>query len=334
MNLKYEIKPENLKVLEIKQITLNKDKFGALTFDKAYPKLHEIRKMLVEFEELGYVDLLTSDEVNEVNSLKSQLLHYVQRVNDLNPETDATFNINVRDSLENEIDNFCKGATKQLRANLVFLRQEAARKSTDQQSLAEEQKAATQARKQTEETLNLLQQKLEKLNEREQQLETTSGKVGAKALAIHFNTETILYQGRADGWFKAVVISYLLLVVLTLGIVAYYTWWHQGGWAALTWQEGTAKLALLAVSWYAVSFFIRSYNVNSHLAAVNRHRTAVAGTLEDFLASNPSATGEMLQNGTDAMFKHAAIGFITKAEKDSGNPLLEIVNKITNPKPD
>lgn len=334
MNLKYEIKPENLKVLEIEQIALDKDKFGALTFDRSYPLLHELRKTLVEFEELGFRDLLTADEISDVDNFREKLLNYVVRIHDLNPATDATFNINVRDNLENEIENFYRSTTKHLRGNLVYLRQEAARKSQDQQSLAEEQKAATHARKQAEDTLAQLQQKLEDLNKREKELESTSGKIGAKALGIHFNTETKLYQGRADRWFIGVVISYIVLLLFILGIAAYYTWWHVGGWAGLTWQEGAAKLALFAVLWYAVSFIIRNHNVSSHLAAVNRHRAAVARTLEDFLASNPSATGEMLQNGTDAMFKHTAIGFITKAEKDSGNPLLEIVNKIANPKAD
>ncbi len=332
MNLTYEIKPENLKVLEIKKIALNREKFGALTFDRIYPKLHELRKMLVEFEELGYADLLTTDEIKAVNNLKEKLLKYVQRINDLNPETDATFNINVRNNLENEIDSFCGSATMQLRTNLVFLRQEAARKSQDQQSLAEEQKAASQARKQAEEMLGQLKHELAELGKRKQQLESTSGEVGAKALGIHFKTETGQYQDRADKWLIGAVISYVILIAFVLAVAAYYTWWHVGGWTTLTWQEGAGKLALFAVLWYAVSFIIRNYNVSSHLAAVNRHRTAVAKTLEDFLASNPTATGEMLQNGTEAMFKHAPIGFITKAEKDSGNPLFEIVNKIVNPK--
>jgi len=331
MNLKYEINPENLKVLEIKQIALNKDKFGALTFDKAYPQLHELRKMLVEFEDLSYRGLLTSDEITDVDNFRERLLAYVRRINDLNPETDATFNINVRDSLETEIENFCRSTTKSLRNNLVFLRQEASRKSQDQQSLAEEQKAATQARKQAEETLGQLQEKLGELNKREQQLESTSGKIGAKALGIHFGKETSQYQEGADKWFKWAAAAYGVLILCVLGTVIYYTFGKEDGWTALTWQEGAGKLALFAVLWYALSFIVRNYNVNSHLAAVNRHRAAVARTLEDFLTANPPQTGEMLQNGTDAMFKHAAIGFITKAEKDSGNPLLEIVNRIVNP---
>ncbi len=332
MQLQYEIKPENLKVLEIKQVALNKDKFGALTFDRAYPQLHELRKMIVEFEELGYHEFLTTDEVNDVDNYRKNLLGYVQRINDLNPETDASFNKNVRDGLENEIENFYRSTTKNLRSNLVYLRQEAARKSQDQQLLAEEQKAAMQARKQAEETLSQLQQKLEELNKREQELESTSGRVGTKALGIHFGEEAVQYQKKADWWFEGAKGAYVVLILCVLIIAVYYTFFKDGGWTSLVWQEGVAKLALFAVLWYALSFIVRSYNVNSHLAAVNRHRAAVARTLEDFLASSPTTTGEMLQNGTDAMFKHSAVGFITKAEKDSGNPLLEIVNKIAGSK--
>ncbi|MFZ2151830.1 MAG: hypothetical protein WAV09_01835, partial [Minisyncoccia bacterium] len=92
MNLQYEIKPENLKVLEIKQVTLDKEKFGALTFDKTYPLLNELRRILVEFQELGYDTLLTKTEVADVDNQRKRLLTYVQRISDLNPVTDPTFN--------------------------------------------------------------------------------------------------------------------------------------------------------------------------------------------------------------------------------------------------
>ncbi len=332
MKLNYEITPENLKILEIKQVLLDKEKFGALTFDRAYLPLHELRKMFVEFQELDYASKLAPDEVQEVENYKNQLLDYVRRVHSIDPTTDPTFNTNVRENLENEIISFCQRVSKVLRNNLVYLRQELALRNQDQQSLAEEQKATVQARKQAEETLSQLQAKLEELTSREQQLENKSGEFGAKALGIHFGTETDNYSDVANKWFVASIVAYLFLVFIVIGIGIYYSFFHGGGWETLTWQEGTAKLFLFAALWYGLTFITRNYNVNSHLAAVNRHRAAVAKTLEDFLASSPSATGEMLKNGTEAMFRHVAIGFITKAEKDSGNPLLEVVNKVVNPK--
>lgn len=334
MKLSYEIAPENLKTLEIKQILLDKEKFGALTFDQAYLPLHELRKMFVEFQELDYSSKLAPDEVQEIETYKNQLLDYVRRIHLIDPINDPTFNTNVRESLESEIISFCQRVSKVLRNNLVYLRQELSLKNQDQQSLAEAQKAASQAKKQSEEILSLLQSKLEELNSREQQLENKSGEFGAKVLGLHFGSETSDYSTVANKWFVASIIAYILLVLMVVGTAVYYSFFHVGGWGTLTWQEGAAKLFLFAALWYGLTFITRNFNVNSHLAAVNRHRAAVAKTLEDFLASNPSATGEMLKNGTEAMFRHVAIGFITKAEKDSGNPLLEVVNKVVNPRAD
>ena len=89
---------------------------------------------------------------------------------------------------------------------------------------------------------------------------------------------------------------------------------------------------IIAALWYRLSFIVKNYNVNSHLAAVNRHRAAVARTLEDFIVAeqqqeNPRLS-EILQNATEAMFKHAPIGFVSKTEKESSAPVLQIVNDL------
>lgn len=137
----------------------------------------------------------------------------------------------------------------------------------------------------------------------------------------------------------------ILLVVLTIfGIktVQYFSDILSGGNEkfdrGIIFSIGIAKLVFVAALWYGLSFMVKNYRVNSHLAVVNRHRTAVASTLEDFIAIEKQQTNprlsEMLQNATKAMFKHSPVGFITKSEKESENPLLEIINKIANPKSD
>jgi len=336
MNLKYEITPENLKVVEIKQVTLNKDKFGALTFDKAYPKLQDIRKMLVEFEELGYRDLLTADEVNDIDTFKKRLTDYVIRINNLNPETDASFNKNVRDSLEIEIDGFYRSTTKHLRNNLVFLRQEAARKSKGGEDLAEQQKAASQAEQKYKELadklelrFNELDRQEKELEEKKKQVESGHGEFAAVLLAKHFQGEADKYMNKSSDLLKLRSKFYWGIIAI---IVIFAIIYFSIGWEKISLQLGITKIIFLSVIWYGLSFTTRNYNVNSHLAAVNGHRAAVARTLEDFLKSNPERKSEMLKNATEAMFKHVPVGFVTKSEKDSGNPLFEIVNKIINPK--
>lgn len=336
MNLKYEIKPENLKVLEIKQIALNKDKFGALTFDKAYPQLYKLRKMLVEFEELGYRDLLVDDEIKDVDNFKKQLLNFVQRINDLNPETDASFNKNVRDGLENEVDGFYSSTTKRLRNNLVFLRQEAARKSKGGEDLAEQQKTAVQAEQKYKELAEKLESRFQELDrqekvleEKKKQVESGHGKLAAVRLARHFQDEVDNYTKQYEKWLKIRSKFYWGIIIIIILIATVY---FKVGWNKLSPQLGVTKIIFLSALWYGLSFATRNYNINSHLASVNRHRAAVARTLEDFFESNPEEKLEMLKNATEAMFKHAPVGFVTKAEKDTGNPLFEIVNKIINPK--
>jgi hypothetical protein len=332
MELKYDIEPINLDKIEVKEITLDKDKFGSLTFDRAYPQLEGVRNMLVELRNLGYKDSLTPDEANQIDRKEGQLLNFLKRIYELDPATNIDFNKNVRDNVENEIESFYNDTVKSLRNYLTYLRNESILKTIDKSALAESQKIALEIGKQTEALFTEVQHKLRVLEEREKEVEATSGKLGAKILGLHFGTEFEQYQKKANIWFRTAVVAYFLLLIFVIAVTTFYSLGKMGGWENVTWQAGAAKLVLFAALWYGVSFIVRNYNVNSHLAAVNRHRAAVASTLEDFLASNPHATGEMLQNGTEAMFKQAAIGFITKAEKDSGNPLLEIVNKIVNPR--
>ena len=334
--MKYEIKPENLRNLEIKEIALNKNKFGMLTFDRAYPQLNELRKILVEFEELNYRSLLTTDEVTEVDKFKERLLSFIKKIDDINPGMDANFNKNVRDNLENEIDGFYRSTTKNLRNNLVFLRQEAARKSKGGEDLAEQQKAAVQAEQKYKELAEKLESRFQELgmqekelDEKKKQVESGHGELAAVRLAKYFQEEANKYTNQSENWLKIRSRFYWVIIFIILVLIVVY---FIIGWDKISLQLGIAKIIFLSALWYGLSFATRNYNINSHLAAVNKHRAAVARTLEDFLESNPEKTSEMLKNSTTAMFKHIPVGFVTKAVKDSGNPLLEIVNKIINPK--
>lgn len=261
--------------------------------------------------------------------MTTDLIQHLENLLTFEIRTTNTTALSEHNALEGRIDVFYNSVYQQLPMRILpFLRQEASLSSRDEKALAAEQVAAVQARKQAEDILKQLNKDLSEFTERKKQLENTAEEVGAKALAIYFRNETKGYQDKADEWFKISLYIYVLFIVLVFSIAVYYSLIKDGGWTSLTWQEGVGKLAIFALLWYSLSFVVKNYNVNSHLAAINRHRAAVAGTLEDFLISGASATGEMLQNGTEAMFKHSPVGFITKAEKENSNPLLEIVNKI------
>lgn len=336
MNLKYEIKVENLKKIEIKEIALDKDKFGAVTFDKAYPRLNELRKMLVEFDELGYRDLLAKDEVNDVDNNKGRLLGYVKRIYDLNPGTDPSFGMRVRDNLENEIEGFCNSATRQLRGNLVFLRQEAARKSKGGEELAEQQKAAAQAEQKYKELAIKLEGRLSQLEEKEEAVKAKRGEVAALTFGTHFENEAGEQERRARRWIIGAVTAFaFLLFVVFLNIYIYLNIYElpYHDTKIFTPEYGVLKFALVLLLSYAVGFCSRQYNINSNLATTNNHRKNVAETVKDFYASGEleEIKTQIVSRGIEAMFKHLPVGYIRGADKENG-PILQFIDKLPNVK--
>lgn len=327
-----KISNENVLSVDVSAIAHDR-RFSELTFANSRKKLPKIQKWLIEANELGAEDLLIDIDRILIADIVADLIQYLQNLLTFEVRTTEATASSEHVNLENQIETFYNSVYQQLPMRILpFLRQETALNSKDERALASEQKAAAQARKQAEDILKILDNKLQEFNEREKQLENTAGKVGAKALAIHFSKETEGYQNKADFWFKVGGRIYVLFILIVLSVAGYYSFIKAGSWTSLTWQEVLGKLAIFALFWYALSFVVKNYNVNSHLAAINRHRAAVAGTLQDFLISGTPDTGEMLQNGTDAMFKNSPVGFITKAEKENSNPLLEVVNKIISPK--
>lgn len=174
---------------------------------------------------------------------------------------------------------------------------------------------------------------IEQIKQTKQEVGSAKGERAATRLAVHFEDEAKRYENAANWWSYAAAISYVI-VLATIGTFAVLyirdlqtsTQINTTVWVS----SGIAKLFFAVALWYGMQFIIRNYNVNSHLTAVNRHRAAVASTLEDFMASTPTATGEMLENGTNAMFKHITIGFISKNDGTTNNPVTEIINTVAS----
>lgn len=308
-----------------------------LTFAKAYPQLDKLRQTLVEFDELDYTSLLNPDEVKEVDRFKESLLNFIIKINSFHPETDASFNKNVRDALENEIEGFFRNTTKRLRDHLVFLRQEAALKSQDQQSLAEEQKATIQAREQYKELSQQLKSELESLQKQKREVEAAHGEVATTYLAVQFSKQAVAYESAAEKWLARRNKLYRwLIAIISINFFFYFFLFFLektlGGLPPseiFTIEYGVVKLALLAVLSYGVGFTSKNYNVNSHLAAVNKHRSNVAQTLDDFFATNPERKSHMLQEGTRAMFRHVPIGYIRREEQRDNGPFDAIIRTFS-----
>ena len=204
------------------------------------------------------------------------------------------------------------------------MREERRRENPDEKKLEEEIRKVSQLRGELEDELKSVREDVEKIKTTGNEVGAAKGERATLRLAQHFESEAEKYQDNARRWFKGVISGYLFVVcILIIFVVLYLT-----KTVSFSIEAGVAKLVLAAALWYGLSFIVKNYNVNSHLAAVNRHRAAIARTLEDFLASNPQQKAAMLRNATEAMFKNAPIGFISKAEKENTNPVLQIVNDL------
>ncbi|MBI2514935.1 hypothetical protein HYV91_01985 [Candidatus Wolfebacteria bacterium] len=331
-----EINDQNVLTADIESIAQDR-RFDELKFENAKDKLSKVQKWLVEAKELNFEKLLISEDITRISDIKNQLIKYLQDLLTFDNRTTRENAKQEHDSLENQVEKYYNGAYQHIAMRILpFLRQEVARSSEDAKELEKRQKSASQAEKKYKELSEKLEtrfqeldQQEKELDEKKKQVESGHGELAAVRLTKHFQGEADNYAELSNNWLKIRSKFYwgIIIIILILAAIYFYV-----GWEKISLQLGVAKIIFLSALWYGLAFATRNYNINSHLAAVNRHRAAVARTLEDFLESNPERKSEMLKNATEAMFKHAPIGFVTKAEKDSGNPLFEIINKIINPR--
>ena len=149
---------DQIREFKIKYLALNKEKLGSLIFEKSYSRLEELRTLFLELIDLDHQKYLSKDEIESINSRSQRLWEYLCRLEQFNIELPNAKQ--THDVFENEVENFYHDTTKSLRISLIYLRQEAARRSQDQRLLAEEQKVATKARKQYEELYQDLKSEL------------------------------------------------------------------------------------------------------------------------------------------------------------------------------
>jgi len=326
---------DQIKKIDIKSLALNKEKLGVLIFEQSWSKLEELRSLFLEFIDLDYKKNLSRDEIQSIDDSLNQFWRFLQRLEQFNIELPNAKQIH--DGFEKEVENFYHNTTKNLRTSLIYLRQEAARKSQDQRSLAEEQKAATKAKKQYEELYEQLKNQLESLQKQKKEIEVAHGEVATKYLATQFDKQAREYEENAKIWLGRRNKLYLLLLGIIIANFSVYILFfilYKTGKINLppheifTLEYGFVKLALLAILSYGVGFASKNYNINSHLAAINKHRRNVAQTLEDFLSTNPDRKTEMLRQATEAMFKHVSVGYIKREEQKDNGPIYEIINKF------
>ncbi len=342
------ITSENALSVDIPKLALD-SRFGSLVFENGNKKLTKTQEWLNEISDLGYREHLLPDDIAYIERTINDFASHLSWLQ--NFDIGAVENAKAEhDAFENRIDGFYNDIYRNLLMKfLPFLREERRRENPDQQFLDEEVKRAVKLRSELEDELKGVREETQKIRSTNKDVAIAKGERATTQTARHFDEEVGRYDGLAKNWLKAVIGGYFV-IILVLFWSAYETLNYikeivSSNSAVQTststpmiissgviWSVIVAKLVFLAALWYGLSFIVKNYNVNSHLAAVNRHRAAVARTLEDFLAveqqQEKPRLSEILQNATNAMFKNVSIGFISRTEKDNGNPILQIVNDV------
>lgn len=365
-----EVTKNNALDVSVSEIALDK-RFGSLIFEAAEKKLVKVQDWLKESQALVTTETLVQSDIQYLKTTLKRLAEHLQWLVSFHLE-DASNARQESDAFNQRVDDFYNDAHREIAMRILpFLREENRRKNPEEKKLDEEVQKAIQIRKDLESELETIKSETEKIRVNSKEVGEAKGERAAVRMAQYFEDEATRYGTRAFSWLVVVVIGYLLVVgvLVWTGYETYSTvndltsqnqiiqsnqdllskavsaTTSEVVMAALEqievkdspdatylWTALISKLVILAALWYGLSFIIKNYNVNSHLFSVNRHRAAVAKTLDDFIAyeqqqEKPNTTG-VLQNATDAMFKHISIGYVSKIEKDNSNPVLQIVNDL------
>lgn len=321
-----DLSPENFWLIKVALYALS-ERLGPFKFSNANRKLEKIQKWLKEAKDLGYQSELSKEAQMHIDKYITEFIENIRWMADFDLGREGSFNFKQEHkNFEDKIDSFFNKVQVNLKEKyLPILWINVARETGGAQELDNELKATRKARKQAEEITKTLQSDLAEIKAEKKKIESGALELGSARMAAYFDKEVEKYEKQTKVWLGFGIASYLLLATVVIWAISLL--WDEAG--TIPWQRLVLKAAIFAVLWYVVAFIARNYNVSSNLGAVNRHRAAVARTLEDYVRGNPQRQNEMWKNATEAMFQHLAIGYITKSEKDQGNPIYEIINNIT-----
>jgi len=333
-----QITQDNVFKIEVSKLALD-SRFGSLIFDNADKKLSKAQAWLKEVCDLKYSELLLQEDINRINSFLKRIIEHLEwlRQFDIGTVTNVK---QEHDNFEQRVDSFYNEVYLQVLMRILpFLREERRRENPDQQKLDGEVKKIVQVRTDLESELKRIKEETQSIRMADKAVGSAKGERAAVRMAVYFIDETSRYEALAKYWLRAVIGGYAIVIGILIWIGIMTTRYINqiitsptSAGISILWSAVAVKLAVFAALWYGLSFIIKNYNVNSQLAAVNHHRAAVARTLEDFIAveeqqKNPRLS-EVLKNATDAMFKHTSIGFVSKTEKESSGPVLQVVNDL------
>lgn len=335
-----EEQKKKIKEFPIKKFALNKEKLGSLTFDDACKYFEELQKLFIELIDLDYENKLTPEEVRSIN------VHGIQFVsNHLSRLENYDINQNnakeLHDNITNEIRNFYNSLVQAYRSALVYLRQEAGLKNKSEQDLQQAQKDVVASKKEYKKLIEDLTSKIKELEKKEAEVESKHGEVASVLLAKHFENQSAVHNENAGDWLtRRNKFFKWIIIILVVNFILYFLIFFANKFGKIkletknifTIEYGIIKLALLSILSYGLAFCSKNYRIESNLKSVNTHRKNVAQTLDDFLATNPGADtkSQMIKQGTEAMFKHLPLGYISNEDSRDVGPVNEIIYKITD----
>ena len=193
-----EITNETIQKVNIKNIALNKD-LGRLVFQNSLLYLEETQKLIKELDELNYKDNLSPEEIGIIDAKKNQFVENLKRLKEFN--IGQAESEQAHDNLEKQFTDFYNTISRELRTQLVFLRQQASLKSQDVQELQKQQKVALEAEKAYKSLTEKLNEELKVLKERKDAVGTAHGEVAVNVLAHHFAKQANDYTSMAGSNF-------------------------------------------------------------------------------------------------------------------------------------
>lgn len=332
-----EITIESLSDINIEQLALNSD-FGKLKFEKSHSSFIGLQNIFKNLDDHDYKNNLTQQEINNIDTRKKQFVDYLKRLQDFDiGQADSQ---QLHDNLESEVINFYDDTVRQFRLMQLALKDIVVSKSGDKKELEKQQKIAVEAEKEYKKLSEKLKSDLEELTEEKKKIATTSGEVAATRFGKYFENQAKENSEKAKKWLdlRSLFFNCLLLIIIgnfILYLFLFFTnklnWWPcLAPEEIFTLQYGLVKLALLSLLSYGLAFASRNYNINSNIVEANKHRKNIADTLNSFLETKPEPDerSKIISQGTNAMFRHLPIGYISKSEQKDNGPIYEVINKI------
>jgi hypothetical protein len=336
MPFQHDLTIDNIKLLDLQDVFLNRNILGNLVFENSFFYAEKLQKFFVELQELNYEKKLTTKEVDEINVDMQTFLKFLHTVAEKNPEQDQNFNVNVRNELDTRIIRYVEDTLKNHRNKLIFLRQEIALSKPESRELQKEKTELAKLRKEYQDAVLGLKLQLEKISSEKNEIESSQGEVAALRFGKHFETQAGIYTVDSSTWLhnRDQIINVLIGIIIVNFCLYLYLFIANkvGLWPNFppseffTFEYAFVKISFILLLSHLLAFNSKNYSITKNLEVKNKHRKNVADTMVEFLASNPDADtrSQIIRQGSQSMFVMEETGYLGKMNEKDNNPIEQI----------